>query len=314
MAAEAIECDERKLVTENYRYIEITPATTPNQQRRALIGVGASSSVLALDKYTCEKIFTWDPEKELPVESKIFDRLGSHPRIVRRIRDKSNSIVLERLPMVLRKRFLDLQQEGKNPSREEVLRWAAQTAEGLQYLHENGVLQSDMGCHNLLLDHDDNIKFCDFSGSSIDGSEPTCCYESRAQKAFMRGTTEWGKTTVATEIFALGTALYEISTTEKPYPEIDETTRELENLYLAKCFPPIDGLLLGPVISKCWNDGYREVRDALMDIRALQAKEHSLEHSRLLEAKGNIQLEMAGKGKGIASSSRYDMNTLSVCR
>ncbi|KAI9786537.1 MAG: hypothetical protein M1835_003030, partial [Candelina submexicana] len=97
MAAEAIQYDERRLVSENYRYIEITPPTTPNKERETL-GVGASSCVIALDADTCEKIYTWEPEKDLNVESRIYDRLGEHQRIVRRIRTKQKSIVLERLP------------------------------------------------------------------------------------------------------------------------------------------------------------------------------------------------------------------------
>ncbi len=37
-----------------------------------------------------------------------------------------------------------------------------------------------MGCHNFLLDHDDDVKLYDFVGSSIDGEMLTCYYESRA--------------------------------------------------------------------------------------------------------------------------------------
>lgn len=51
----------------------------------------------------------------------------------------------------------------------------------MQYFHAKGVLQVDMGLHNLLVDWDDNVKYCDFSGSSIDGSRPTVVVSPTAQ-------------------------------------------------------------------------------------------------------------------------------------
>ncbi|KAI9695577.1 MAG: hypothetical protein M1836_006417 [Candelina mexicana] len=267
----ATEVEERRITPENYRFLEITPPTTPNKERETL-GVGASSCVIALDADTCEKIYTWEPEKDLDVESRIYDRLGEHQRIVRRIRTKQKSIVLERLPVALRKRLRDLDKEGIALSREQVLQWAIQMAEGLQHLHDNGVLQADMGCHNMLLDRNDNIKFCDFAGSSIDGEKSSCYYESRATYPFPRGSPEWEAevTTVGTEIFALGTALFEISTTRPPYHEIENGTRKIEELYVARQFASVEGLLMGSIINKCWNDGYGEVKEVLIDLRALE--------------------------------------------
>ncbi|KAI9712501.1 MAG: hypothetical protein M1812_006917 [Candelaria pacifica] len=266
----ATEVEDRKITPENYRYIDVTPPTSPNKQRETL-GVGASGCVIGIDADTCEKFYTWEPEKDLSVESRIYDRLGEHPRVVRRIRTKKKSIVLERLPVALRQRLRDLDKEGIALPREQVLRWAIQTAEGLQHLHDNSVLQADMGCHNLLLDHEDNIKFCDFAGSSIDGEKPSCYYESRATYPFPRGSPEWEAelSTLSTEIFALGTALFEISTTRPPYHEIQDGTREIETLYVARQFASVDGLFLGSIIHKCWNDGYGEVKEVLADLLAL---------------------------------------------
>ncbi|EXJ69282.1 uncharacterized protein A1O5_07318, partial [Cladophialophora psammophila CBS 110553] len=66
----------------------------------------------------------------------------------------------------------DLRKRNKLPSTEEAFRWSIQAAEGSAYMQEKGVIQYDIRCHKLLLDKHDNVKFCDFGGSSIDGSVP----------------------------------------------------------------------------------------------------------------------------------------------
>ena len=111
------------------------------------------------------------------------------------------------------------------------------------------MLQASIGCHNLLLHSTGNVKFCDFGGASIDGEEPTFDYEKRSRHPTIRGPS------LATEIFALGTTLYEMSTTEPPHPEVDCAT-EIQSLYTIGMFPDVDQLMLGDIISGCWQGSY----------------------------------------------------------
>lgn len=146
-----------------------------------LLGVGVSGHVFAIDEHTVVKtaLVTADSYTDRQslrdhlVEWKIYERLGEHPRICRLGRRVKRGLVLERLKECLRQRLVDLQRlNNERPSPDTALRWSVQAAEGLAYIHARHVLQGDIGCHNLLLDHDDNVKFCDFAGSSIDGSSP----------------------------------------------------------------------------------------------------------------------------------------------
>ncbi|KAI9746865.1 MAG: hypothetical protein M1835_002349 [Candelina submexicana] len=140
----------------------------------------------------------------------------------------------------------------------------------------------------MLLDRNDNIKFCDFAGSSIDGEKSSCYYESRATYPFPRGSPEWEAelTTVGTEIFALGTALFEISTTRPPYHEIENGTRKIEELYVARQFASVEGLLMGSIINKCWNDGYGEVKEVLIDLRGLEQEGYASSDPQEVTANG----------------------------
>lgn len=108
------------------------------------------------------------------------------------------------------------------------LKWASQVAESIDLLHRNGVLHCDTKPRNILLDTSLDIKIIDFSGSSLDGSKPasgegTRFYLPRHYKE---------PPTVATDLFALGSTLYEIFQGTSPYEEIP--SNEVERLYKQK--------------------------------------------------------------------------------
>ena len=112
-------------------------------------------------------------QEQLAVERRIYERLGSHPRITTLISIYEGSIVLERRQYPLRKRLWDLRDKDERPDRADLLRWPSQMSLGLQHAHSCRVFQVDIGAHNVLLDWEDNLKLPDFAGASIDGSNPT---------------------------------------------------------------------------------------------------------------------------------------------
>ncbi|KAM5476276.1 hypothetical protein MauCBS54593_000961 [Microsporum audouinii] len=229
---------------------------------------GVSGIVFAVDELSVIKTPTGGEEnaEELRVERKILERLGDHPRIVKLLYTYKDLIVLERLRYPLRFRIWELREDGRTASQEDVLKWSAQAAEGMQYLHENGIFQVDVGLHNLLVDWDDNVKYCDFSGSSIGGSRPTVVVSPTAQhpKAII------GSPTTQTELFALGSAIFEISTTFKAYEGVMED--ELQARYARNEYPDTSQLLLGSVIQKCWRGSYSNAGEAAAEIRGIQRR------------------------------------------
>ncbi|RPB04454.1 kinase-like protein, partial [Choiromyces venosus 120613-1] len=202
--------------------------------------------------------------ESLEIEKSIFKRLTEkpHPRIVRCLDIGDDYIVLERLQETLRDRF-----SGKGaevlapPSSSCRLRWTVEAAEGLDYLHQRVILQSDVSATNIMLDSEDHLKYIDFSGASIDGQPANVAYCERNISPHSVGT---DVPTVRQEIFALGSVLYEIETGYMPYPELGKRG-EIEKKYKALEFPEVDQLCMGAVI-KCWDKGYESVAGVLADL------------------------------------------------
>jgi len=191
-------------------------------------------------------------------------------------------LILERLTGPLRKRLRELYAEGKLPSQGLMRKWSRQAIEGLQYLHQRDILQGDIGCHNLLLDKNDDLKYCDFAGSSIDGQEAWVCYETRSQRPYAYASSQ-DETNIPSEIFALGTTLYEISTTRPPYSDHDEAA--ITEFFQGDIFPDVRSLELGNIILKCWRGIYATVDEVSRDLDRLgwdPLKDSILQRSRNL--------------------------------
>lgn len=132
---------------------------------------------------------------------------------------------------------------------------------GLAYIHSRKILHTDIGCHNLLLDQHNNLKLCDFAGSSIDGEEPTVCCDVRYQPYTDDPTYP---VTIRTELFALGSTLYEIWTGRKPYQ--DKSDEDVIRCFRDSQFPDVENLPPASVISKCWRGSYSNATEVVNDL------------------------------------------------
>jgi hypothetical protein len=124
-----------------------------------------------------------------------------------------------------------------------------------------------MGCHNLLLDQHNHLKFGDFAGSSIDGEDPTVCCNTHYQTYTDDSTYP---VTVHTELFGLGSILYEIWTGSMAYQ--DESDEDVNNYFRKSQFPDVENLPLASVISKCWRGSYSNVAEVVKDLAHLRAQ------------------------------------------
>ena len=235
---------------------------------RYIIGGGISGVVYALSDSRVLKAASGfnSSHEDLAIECRIYERLQTQAQILK-FWLEPQGLVLERLSCPLRTFLRDLHRQRKIASDGLLLIWARQVVNGLWHIHSKGVLQADIGCHNLLLHSTGNLKFCDFGGASIDGEEPTVDYETRSRHPTIRGPN------VATEIFALGTTLYEMSATEPPHPEVDSTTddgEEIQSLYTIGIFPNVNHLMLGDIISKCWQGSYDSTLDIAFDMQIIR--------------------------------------------
>jgi serine/threonine protein kinase len=142
-----------------------------------------------------------------------------------------------------------------------------QVAEAVAYIHSKGVFHCDLGCHNFLVQDNGALALCDFGGSSIDGSEMLEFPKSRyARPRLSRGEKPDGKD----DMFALGTALYEISTGKTLYQ--GKSDEEIAALFRSHTYPDLQGLSppgLGDIIRSCWSERYTVAEQIVYDLHKI---------------------------------------------
>ncbi|KAI1944994.1 hypothetical protein LOZ12_003549 [Ophidiomyces ophidiicola] len=158
---------------------------------------------------------------------------------------------------------------GELPPIDNIFRWSIHIAEGIQYLHSNCVFQLDIGCHNVLIDENNNAKLSDFAGSKIDDGKVEVAPGSRACHPDLQ---KCLKPTVQTEIFGLESVLFELCTTNQPYHNIED--HEVDVLFRDGIFPDTTNLPLGEIVLKCWTGKYASGREVATDVEQIQNKYH----------------------------------------
>jgi serine/threonine protein kinase len=174
--------------------------------------------------------------------------------------ENPQGLILERCRETLRHRLRSIPGLAILPD-VDLRKWSKQAAEGLAFLHGHQIIHADVGCHNMLLDSTNVLKLCDFAGSSVHGSPASSSYELWSQ---LPSQSEEEPTTES-DLFALGSAIYEMSTKEVPYHE--KPLAEVQRLYQRQQFPPVkDDARLGYVIKNCWSQKYTRASEVVHDI------------------------------------------------
>ncbi|KAF2206537.1 hypothetical protein CERZMDRAFT_25598, partial [Cercospora zeae-maydis SCOH1-5] len=140
------------------------------------------------------------------------------------------------------------------------LQFAADAAEGLHLLHRAGVIHGDINSWNFLIDDDFRLRIIDFAGSTIDG-EPGSAFEG-FRYCLPRPIHD--PSTTRTDLFALGSLLYEIITSEEPFQGF--TDEEAEDFFKRHQYPSTQDLALGKVIVGCWQGTYDSAESVYKDI------------------------------------------------
>lgn len=214
---------------------------------------------------------------DIAKEASIYRRIGPHPRLVRLLGHSRDGLVLEYMKNGDLKTYL---QDHDSISMSLKLKWVYQVAEAVDLLHRSRVIHCDIKPRNFLLDAALDIRIIDFSGSSVDGSKPASGEGTRFYLP-----RHWrDPPTVTTDLFALGSTLYEILQGTSPYEEIPSD--EVERLFTQKEFPDVSGIPCGPIIKQCWlsqvdSAAYVQaaVRDIILDVlrnQSIEEKQISL--------------------------------------
>ncbi|KAL4951956.1 kinase-like domain-containing protein [Aspergillus filifer] len=196
-------------------------------------------------------------------EKRIYERLGSHPYILRCYGEYCgggipSGLVFEHHSAGTLADNLDLSKYPYQRSQ-----WPVQAAEVLQYIHSKNVIHSDLGSHTFLVQQDGSLALADFEGSRIDDDMTLVSYSTR----YARLDCDAGVSTKVDDIFALGTVLYEITTGHLLYA--DCPSKEVRSLLKQRTFPDLANVpqLLRMVIQNCWANQCLTAEEVLIDLK-----------------------------------------------
>ncbi|KAF2273469.1 kinase-like protein [Westerdykella ornata] len=157
-------------------------------------------------------------------EAIIYRILGSHPRIANCISiTPDNQIELEYYPHDNLKAYIS--RNGGNVTELDRRRWAHQMIESVAYIHSKGIRHSDLRLEQWLVDTDLNARLGDFDAAGFD-DQPELGLKARRPSGletwshYLPRDPESGGS-VYSDIFALGSSLYELSTGHQPYEAVD---------------------------------------------------------------------------------------------
>jgi serine/threonine protein kinase len=225
--------------------------------RRDILGAGTTAIVARLDAVI--KFATAVERPFMDREKRVYERLGHHNRVLRYYGNLGDNIILQYACHGSIRQYLAIQAKPLALSLQ--LRWVEQIAEAVAYVLSKNVLHGDISCNNVFVDHSLNIKLGDFAGSAIDEEPPLICYETSHEHPSI------GDTSIKSEIFALGSTIYEIMTGSKPYKELSDS--EICAAYDMGKYPELSSLsAFNDIIAKCWAQGYANVDELLGDIKA----------------------------------------------
>lgn len=218
-------------------------------------------------------------------EAAIYEVLGDHPQITRSFglelvnpASKAYALRLERAPIGCLREFIMECPSEAIPALATRLRMAADFAEGVSFLHSKRILWADLSVRNTLLFDNYQIKLSDFGGALLPGTydDAIQLYETRYEPPVKVEDYD-DIPMMAREIFALGTALYEIIEWKVPYgistddeEVVDPCKRRGELPVLSKDNPAKN------IIMRCWTQ-YASVSESWEEYTLSQDVHQSLQ-------------------------------------
>lgn len=201
---------------------------------------------------------------QLQREMEVYRRLPASDRLIRMFEysnEGDGGLVLEYMPNGSLRRMLESEVEITLLQR---LRWAVEAAEAVVLLHSHGVIHADIKPENMLLDDGLGLRIIDMSGASIDGKPPLSLESTRF--FLPRSMRDEMPCSTTTDLFALGSSIYQIITRRQPYEDLDDA--EVEARFARHEFPPLDGVACGDIIKKCWMCGFESAQAVLEALEA----------------------------------------------
>lgn len=193
--------------------------------------------------------------------------MGRHPRILTFLGLDSRGLRLEKALNGTVYDFLRI--HSTNSANK--LKWSRQLAEAVAYVHSKKIIHNDISIRNCFLDENLDLMLGDFQGLYTDN-------DGRAREAYAYGQLKssvpglvW-RSHQRSDLFAIGTAMYEMMTGHEPYPELDsiEDEARIEELYASGQFPELHEIVGQDVIWKCWSQLYETAEECAQELKDIE--------------------------------------------
>lgn len=188
---------------------------------------------------------------ELQREADTYRHLPPHPRLLPMLGSNKDgddpSIDLAYMPDGSLKAYLRRHSEMTTASLR--VQWALQTAQGVAMLHSHSVIHADLKPANIVLDDALGVRIIDFAGCSLLGKAP---YILETGAFYLPGDfrDEGIGCTVKSDLFALGSCIFQIVTGNKPHEGLED--KAIEDKFEEQVFPDLGDMMFAKVIRKCW--------------------------------------------------------------
>ncbi|KAK7419120.1 hypothetical protein QQZ08_010990 [Neonectria magnoliae] len=204
-------------------------------------------------------------------EAAVYKKLGDHPRITRcygleEVGPDVHALRLERSVVGCIRTYI-VDHPDEPPPIDIRLRMATDFAEGMNHLHEKGVTWYDASTRNALFFDDFRIKLCDFGTAVMEGTDfkQVQSYETRYSLP-LRGRVIDELPPLERELFALGSAIYELTEWKVPYHGLTEGEVDLK-VYDDEQPDLTTGNPAASIISQCWQEKYGSAGEIVRDLQ-----------------------------------------------
>lgn len=262
--------DSTKRLSEDMSQLPITTYSILENPELLMVGVSAKTYrtgplVVKITRIDDEDCITTENRKAMRNEASIYALLGQHPSIARclTVGPARDYIELEYYPNGTLKDHLDQHHASITTS---YLRcWARQIIESVVFIHTMGVRHSDLRLDQWLLDADLNARLSDFNASGYDAKAALGLEGSKAlgheDPSHYLPRDPMTDNGVESDLFALGSVLYELVAGHRPYENLKDNT--IQSMYEQGQFPNVEGLLLGEIILGCWKGRFLSAHHVL---------------------------------------------------
>ncbi|PIA15072.1 kinase-like protein [Coemansia reversa NRRL 1564] len=250
---------------EIYEMLTATTSFTIPKEVSNIIGYGSTGIVGTINDCEVLKMYKIKYQHSLDGinrEILIYKILGSHDNIVGFIEATEHGIKLERMNNGDIKSYI----KSNEVDVADRVKWCKQMCIGMAHIHGKGVFHCDINASNMLIDENLNLKIGDFAGSC---TENTYRQSIEGSRHFLpKGNFE---STVKSEIFALGSTMYEIMQGVEPYNDLDD--EEVKKRYKSQEFPDTSNIpYMGKIINGCWLQKYNSIKEVVQAIYLMEAE------------------------------------------